>query len=181
MAILFSGTSSNVSKHFSIRIKDSLALIRRNMIMRRCLLIAILLLSSVVGETAWGQECIGPAGGTGGNNFYDGGASSGNQITIRSGSEIDSVQFGDNQVHGGTGGDPHTFVLQPGEIVTGIEGRYGLRVDSLRIITNQRTSDQFGGNGGDRDYHLDVPNGETVVGFCGRSGSRMDAIGLSVR
>jgi hypothetical protein len=52
-------------------------------------------------------------------------------------------------------------------------------VDSFRIHTNRRTSQVFGGRGGDRDFRIDVPDGNRATGFTGRSGEYVDAIGLT--
>jgi hypothetical protein len=80
--------------------------------------------------------------------------------------------------HGGSGGRLSVFSLDPDEYITGISGRYGDTIDSLRIQTNKRASQLYGGGGGNRDYRLEVPRDTQAVGFVGRSGNLVDAIGL---
>ncbi len=87
----------------------------------------------------------------------------------------------EGQRHGGRGGNEQVFRLGPDEYVTGISGRYGEGVDSLRIHTNRRTSQLFGGRGGGRDYRIDIPRGAEAIGFAGRAGEFLDAIGLAYR
>ena len=81
---------------------------------------------------------------------------------------------------GGRGGIPYEFLLEDGEHITGISGRYGWYIDSLRIHTNKRTSPLFGGHGfgGNYDYHLIIPPGQQLVGVYGRADWYVDAIGL---
>ncbi len=131
------------------------------------------------------------AGGGGGSAFADGEAPPGGRIAevrVRSGDRIDSVQVVyrlpdgrsfDGARHGGTGGNERIFQLRPGEYITGLSGRCGDGVDSLRIHTNLRTSELFGGRGGDRDFRLEVPRGAEVLGFTGRAGEYLDAVGLT--
>jgi len=130
------------------------------------------------------------AGGRGGDEFSDYQPPSGARVAevrIRAGDTIDAVQMVYNLPngrtvmgprHGGSGGRPTTFRLDPDEYIIGLTGRNGDTIDSLRIITNKRTSTQFGGNGGDRRYRIEVPNGSQAIGFTGRSGDTVDAIGL---
>jgi hypothetical protein len=139
--------------------------------------VSMLVLLGLIGSgTAWG-ECIGPSGGDGGGSFNDGGANA-TSIAVHAGAYIDGVEFGSNPFHGGGGGSDNSFQLEPGEVVIGVQGRYGAYVDSLQIITNKRTSPKYGGNGGVQNFLLKVPAGERVVGFCGRSGAFIDAIGI---
>jgi hypothetical protein len=131
------------------------------------------------------------AGGRGGSEFADRDIPSGAsivEVNVWAGERIDAVQMvymlpdGRSQEgarHGGTGGNAVTFRLDPDEYITGISGRSGEMVDSLRIITNKRTSQVFGGRGGDRDFRIDIPRGNLAVGFAGRSGNLIDAIGLT--
>jgi hypothetical protein len=81
--------------------------------------------------------------------------------------------------HGGQGGRLNTIRLDSDEYVIAIAGRAGERVDSLRIITNKRTSATFGGRGGSREFRFDVPSGYSFTGFVGRAGNALDAIGLA--
>jgi len=130
------------------------------------------------------------AGGSGGTAFSDPRAPAGAsaaEIRVWAGEYVDAVQIVyaltngqrfEGVRHGGSGGNSYVFRLDPGEYVVGISGRHGKNIDSLRIHTNRRTSQVFGGRGGDRDYRIDVPSGNQGVGFTGRAGNYLDAIGL---
>ena len=130
------------------------------------------------------------AGGRGGNPFSDPQQAAGTRVTevrIRSGEMIDAIQMVyetisgssmDAGLHGGSGGRLNYFRLDADEYITGISGRCGDLIDSLRIHTNKKTSPLFGGSGGNRDYQILVPGGTEAVGFTGRSGQRLDAVGL---
>jgi hypothetical protein len=54
-------------------------------------------------------------------------------------------------------------------------------VDSLRIHTNMRVTETFGGPGGGVDFFYQAPIGFSIIGFVGRSGLYLDAIGVVVR
>jgi hypothetical protein len=130
------------------------------------------------------------AGGRGGNQFSDYQPAAGarvSEVRIQAGDTIDSVQMvyalTNGQVtvgprHGGSGGRPATIQLDTDEYIIAIAGRYGDTIDSLRIITNKRQSQTFGGRGGDRDFRIEVPAGYQATGFTGRAGDTIDAIGL---
>lgn len=129
-------------------------------------------------------------GGRGGNEFSDFQPPAGARVAevrIRSGDTIDSVQVAYilpngrtvlGPMHGGSGGRPSTIRLSSDEYLIAIMGRYGDTIDSMQIITNKRTSTQFGGNGGSRRYRIEVPAGSQAIGFTGRSGNTLDAVGL---
>jgi Jacalin-like lectin domain len=131
------------------------------------------------------------AGGPGGSAFVDAdipAEASIVEVRVRAGDFIDSVQMIyslpdgrslEADRHGGDGGRAATFRLEPGEYIVGLSGRCGTYVDSLRIQTNMRTSQLFGGNGGERDFRIDVPEGNLATGFTGRSAEYVDAIGLT--
>jgi hypothetical protein len=130
-------------------------------------------------------------GGNGGSAFADQNVTTGariSEIRIRSGERVDSLQvvymlsngtLQEGPRHGGTGGNAFVFTFDPDEYLVGISGRTGQMVDSIRIITNKRTSLTFGGRGGDRDFQINIPSGSTAIGFAGRSGNMIDAIGLT--
>jgi jacalin-like lectin domain-containing protein len=130
-------------------------------------------------------------GGSGGTVFVDGDVPAGASIVevrVWAGDYVDSVQMIYNLPngrsleavrHGGDGGRAASFRLEQGEYIVGLSGRCGTYVDSLRIHTNTRTSQLFGGSGGDRDLQIDVPDGNQATGFVGRSGTYLDAIGLT--
>jgi hypothetical protein len=131
------------------------------------------------------------AGGGGGNEFADYNLPGGSRIAeirIRSGQRIDSLQIvyrlpngrlQDGPRRGGDGGNLFVIRFEADEYLTGISGRAGQTVDSLRIITNKRTSLTFGGRGGDRDFNIGLPRGAQAIGFAGRAGAMLDAIGLT--
>ena len=131
------------------------------------------------------------AGGGGGNEFTDSRAPAGAsvaEVRIWAGEYVDSVQMvyllPNGRIlpgarHGGTGGNSYVFRLNPGEYIIGISGRHGKNIDSLTIHTNRRSSQAFGGRGGDRNFRIDVPAGNQAVGFTGRAGIYLDAIGLT--
>ena len=79
--------------------------------------------------------------------------------------------------------------MNPGEVITRINGRNGSEVDHIHIATNQRGEIlSAGGNGGSNDYVFEAPPGSQIIGFFGRSGKpdggqgvHVDAIGVVVR
>ncbi len=131
------------------------------------------------------------AGGRGGSIFSEQNIPPGariSEIRVRAGRNIDSIQavytlrngtILEGPVHGGGGGAPTIFRLDPDEYITAISGRYGEFLDSITIQTNKRTSQRFGGGGGERQYRVEVPAGCRAVGFTGRAGDYLDAIGLN--
>lgn len=131
------------------------------------------------------------AGGSGGSSFTDTQIPFGariSEIRVNAGKYVDGIQavyiLPDGSTfegahHGGSGGNLQVFRLEANEYITGISGRHGEYVDSLKIHTNRRTSAQFGGTGGRQSFRIDVPSGNMAVALIGRAGSYMDAIGLS--
>ncbi len=130
-------------------------------------------------------------GGRGGSAFSDRDIPEGariSEIRIQSADVVDSVQFvyilrdGRTQEgprHGGTGGRTSVFRLDRDEYITGITGRFGDYVDSLAFVTNRRTSQVFGGQGGRSDFQVTVPQGNRAVGLTGRAARFLDAVGLT--
>lgn len=140
--------------------------------------------------------CEGPSGGTGGVPFTDQGKATPlahiTQIQVAHGSYIDALAFFLRDPttetfvppHGGGGGtwDLVPIFTQPGEVLTGICGRYGAYVDSLILITNKRNIvAKFGGKGGASTFCYTAIPGTEIVGFCGKSGDYIDAIGVVLR
>jgi hypothetical protein len=135
-----------------------------------------------------GETSIG--GGSGGSAFSDKDAPHGSRIIevrVQAGDWGDGIQAvyltSDGRTiegarHGGSGGGATAFRLDSDEYIVGISGRFGKYIDSLQIRTNKRTSQVFGGRGGDRDFRVDVPAGTQAVGFLGRAGAYLDALGL---
>jgi hypothetical protein len=79
--------------------------------------------------------------------------------------------------HGGDGGHLTPFLLASDEYLTGITGRYGIYIDSMVLQTNKRTSQRFGGSGGDKEYSIQAKRGEQIIGLWCRSDIYIDAIG----
>jgi hypothetical protein len=135
---------------------------------------------------------VGPAGGEGGTEFTDEAPPRGARVVgvrVRHGRWIDGIELIDKTAdgqeqglgwHGGEGGEEETFRLEEGEYITGITGKAGTYIDSLRIVTNRRTSKTYGGDGGDNTFDLRSSSRE-VAGFFGRSGPYLDQIGILVR
>ena len=163
--------------------------------MKKIMLVCVVIsLAIVLGSTLGLPQQSGStniSGGRGGSPFSDPQPAAGTRVTeirIRSGETIDAIQMvyasatGSSALasqHGGSGGRLNVFRLDADEYITGISGRYGEMVDSLRIHTNKKTSPLYGGSGGSGDYQIEVPNGTEALGFTGRSGERVDAIGLT--
>ena len=151
--------------------------------------LAIVLESTFTFSQQSGSTSI--AGGRGGNSFSDPQPAAGARVTevrIWSGEGIDAIQMVYTTVsgssamavhHGGSGGRLSVFRLDADEYITGISGRYGEVIDSVRIHTNKKTSPLYGGSGGEREYQVEVPSGTEALGFTGRSADRLDAIGLT--
>jgi len=131
------------------------------------------------------------AGGRGGNAFSDLEPDQGARVIgvqVRAGDQVDSVQLmymlRDGRTvagprHGGSGGNLSVFRLDADEYLVGISGRSGSYIDSIQFQTNKRTSPTFGGNGGDRDFRIEVPANTQASGLTGRAGQYLDAIGLT--
>lgn len=139
------------------------------------------------------EQNFGPAGGSGGQPFFDCIVPAGAHITaihMLTGWYVDALwvkyRTADGQELelarvGGISGDEHVFVLDPDEHLVGISGQCGDYVDSICFHTNKRTSQLFGGSGGDTAYSLMAPDGSEVVGFYGRADWYLDSIGIATR
>ena len=136
---------------------------------------------------------IGPVGGNGGRPFDNYDIPEDARLTaIHVFTEwvINALQFdfiqtdgtpGGNGLIGGLGGEHHVFYLDEDEFLTGISGRAGWYVDSIRFHTNKRISPTFGGAGGDRDFSFAAPEASEIYGLFGRSGWYIDALGVYTR
>lgn len=62
-----------------------------------------------------------------------------------------------------------------------MSGKYGNRVDSIVIRTNQGNVLAKGGFGGPGEYKYTANAQFSIVGFKGRSGNVIDAIGVVYR
>jgi Jacalin-like lectin domain len=163
--------------------------------MRRIIFSMAILATAVfwgTGLPLWAQQLQSTeiAGGSHGRPFSDmqpPGPVRVMEVRIYSGDVVDSVQMvyalpnGGTTAgprNGGSGGRLSVFNLGPDEFITGISGRCGDYIDSLRIHTNRRTSPTYGGRGGNRDFRISIPPGTEAVGFAGQSGEYLDALGL---
>lgn len=136
---------------------------------------------------------LGPVGGNGGHEFSGYAAPNGAKlcvIHVNSGLFVDGIQLvysGTDGVlvelpHvGGKGGLHHTVTLDADEYLVGISGRCGRYVDSIRFHTNKRTTDRYGGHGGDEEFSFEAEAGSEVVGLFGRAAWFVDQIGIIVR
>lgn len=87
--------------------------------------------------------------------------------------------------HGGTGGDKGSplqpLVLEPGEFISAMSGRWGTTLDYLTLTTTRDQKREGGGpGGGPYSWTVPPPAGAkytVVVGFGGRSGWDLDALG----
>jgi hypothetical protein len=83
--------------------------------------------------------------------------------------------------HGGNGGEPHEFTLDPGERLWGISGRRGDRIDQIKLHTDRKEIGPFPSvaSGGEPFFIGD--ENEEIIGIYGRSGRELDAIGAVLR
>jgi hypothetical protein len=131
------------------------------------------------------------AGGGGGNEFSDADIPLGariSEVRIRHAKYVDAIQavyilkdgsILEGPLHGGRGGSLSVFRLDSDEYINGISGRCGLYVDSISIQTNKRSSQTFGGRGGERNFRISLPEGNQAIGFVGRAAKYLDAIALN--
>ena len=136
---------------------------------------------------------LGPSGGNGGREFIDYAAPVGamlREIRINAGFYVDGIQLVYSDADGvlvemphigGKGGLHHTLTLDADEYVTGVSGRCGRYIDSIRIQTNKRSTDSFGGSGGGEEYHYEAAANGEIVGFVGRADWYVDQLGVIVR
>lgn len=139
------------------------------------------------------QIQIGPTGGNGGKPFDNYDVPPGARLTaihvytewVLNALQIDYANdSGGSEGRpplGGLGGEHHVFYLDEGEYLTGISGRAGWYVDSIRFHTNKRVSPTYGGGGGDREYSFMAPEGREIGGFFGRSDWYIDSLGVYAR
>ena len=112
-------------------------------------------------------------------------------IRVNAGAIVDAVQlvFADQPSEriGGTGGDPHEFVLREGEWLTELYGHLG-EFASQRVIANLggRTNLGRSFNAGSRPgarklaFHLQAPPQTAITGLRGHAESYLSALGLIV-
>jgi predicted flap endonuclease-1-like 5' DNA nuclease len=136
---------------------------------------------------------LGPSGGNGGHEFHSYAAPAGatlREIRVNAGFYVDGIQLVYSDADGvlvemphigGKGGLHHTLALDADEYVTGVSGRCGRYIDSIRFQTNKRSSDSFGGPGGSEEYHYEAAANGEIVGFAGRADWYIDQLGVIVR
>ncbi len=83
--------------------------------------------------------------------------------------------------HGGWASGLHRIVLATDEYIVALNGKGGLYMDSLSVVTNKRTYGPYGGSGGDTAFSMAAPTGYEIVGFFGRAGDLMDYTGAVAR
>jgi predicted flap endonuclease-1-like 5' DNA nuclease len=136
---------------------------------------------------------LGPSGGNGGHEFDGYAIPAGakvHEIRVNAGFYVDGLQLvcidsmGAVQElpHlGGKGGLHHTITLDADEYLTGVSGRSGRYLDSIRFHTNKRTTDAIGGPGGENEFHFEAAANGEVAGFFGRADWYVDRLGVIVR
>jgi predicted flap endonuclease-1-like 5' DNA nuclease len=136
---------------------------------------------------------LGPSGGNGGHEFEGYTIPAGakvHEIRVNAGFYVDGLQLVsiDNNgavqelPHlGGKSGFHHTITLDADEYLTGVSGRSGRYVDSIRFHTNKRTTEAIGGPGGENEYHFEAAAEGEVAGFSGGADWYVDRIGVVIR
>ena len=74
--------------------------------------------------------------------------------------------------------NPYRYDLDKGVTITGISGRAGQFVDSIRFHFSDGSKTQLCGGNGGGDYFITVPAKASAVGFYGKSGEYVDSIGI---
>ncbi|KAH7326796.1 hypothetical protein B0J17DRAFT_680705 [Rhizoctonia solani] len=103
------------------------------------------------------------------------------QITYRDASGEDSPATRQANYHGGSGGHERFFHLAPNEHIVTVTGKHKGYIDQLHFVTNTgRTSDVFGGGGGD-SFRCEAPKTKDGKAtrlhyICGKSAGVLDGI-----
>ncbi len=136
---------------------------------------------------------LGPSGGNGGHAFEGYTIPDGakvQEIRVNAGFYVDGLQLtcvdaGGTVIElshlGGGSGFRHTITLDADEYLTGISGRSGRYIDSIRFHTNKRVTDSIGGRGGENEYHFEAAANGEVAGLFGRADWYMDSLGVVLR
>ena len=136
---------------------------------------------------------LGPSGGNGGHAFEGYTIPDGakvQEIRVNAGFYVDGLQLicvdaAGTVIElshlGGRSGFRHTITLDADEYLTGISGRSGRYIDSIRFHTNKRVTDSIGGRGGENEYHFEAAANGEVAGFFGRADWYMDSLGVVLR
>ena len=136
---------------------------------------------------------LGPTGGNGGHAFEDYAIPAGakvQEIRVNAGFYVDGLQLicvdamgavVELPHLGGMSGFRHTITLDADEYLTGISGRSGRYIDSIRFHTNKRVTDSIGGRGGENEYHFEAAANGEVASLFGRADWYMDQLGVVLR
>ena len=136
---------------------------------------------------------LGPSGGNGGHAFEGYTIPDGakvQEIRVNAGFYVDGLQLicvdaAGTVIElshlGGKSGFRHTITLDADEYLTGISGRSGRYIDSIRFHTNKRVTDSIGGRGGENEYHFEAATNGEVAGFFGRADWYLDSLGVVLR
>ncbi len=136
---------------------------------------------------------LGPSGGSGGHEFEGYVLPLGarlREIRVNAGVYVDGIQFvcidadgATTQLPhiGGRGGTHHTVTLDADEYLVGISGHSGRYVDSIRFHTNKRTTESYGGLGGDEEFNYQTADNREVAGLIGGGGWLIDRLGVILR
>ncbi|GMF50192.1 unnamed protein product [Phytophthora fragariaefolia] len=108
-------------------------------------------------------------------------------ISIHAGQRLDGISLQISApksltfTHGGTGGDPKTLKLEPGEYIKSMEVHWGKKNDRTRIFyVNFVTSagkSLAGGSMTDDKSTVTAPEGFQLAGFFGKDGKEIDSLG----
>lgn len=135
----------------------------------------------------------GPSGGAGGEPFVDDAIPKNSrvyEIQVFAGDFIDAIRLVHEnnrsellelRKHGGPGGQPYVLTLDPDEYLIAIEGQHNKFVHALKFYTNKRTTDWYGGRGGNYTFKYEAPEGYEIVGLSGRAATFLDALGVLFR
>ena len=82
-------------------------------------------------------------------------------------------------MHGGWGGTLYRIVFAADEYIVALNGKAGLYLDALSIVTNKRTLSY--GSGGDTPFSFTAPAGHEIVGLYGRAAGLFDNTGAIER
>lgn len=131
-------------------------------------------------------------GGSGGVAFSDKTSKKGKvtKVIIQHAGRVESIQIvidGKAQTRHGNQNNQERFsefTLGKDEYITGISGVSNNgsqnRINAIKIHTNERKSELFGGNA-KTNFTIEAPKGYEVIGFHGRAAGEVDAIGIISR
>lgn len=129
---------------------------------------------------------------TGGNSYLDTPPNDGrvSELWISAGTYVEGLQVwyirSDGTLstpgpHGGWSGTLYRIVFAADEYMVALNGKGGLFMDSLSVVTNKRTLGPYGGSGGDTAFSINATTGYEIVGFFGRAGQLLDYTGALAR